>query len=81
MEKTKAGIVGNNKLPTAPIPAISAPIFKMMDVTGKLVYTQTITGIEGTQKINATGLRDGVYYYEVVSDKKIMGVGKMVVIK
>ncbi len=56
-------------------------IFKMMDVTGKPVYTQTITGIEGTQKINASGLSDGVYYYEVVSDKKIMGVGKMVVIK
>ncbi len=56
-------------------------ILKIMDGAGKIVYTQNLSAMEGTQKINATALRDGIYYYEVLSDNNVMGVGKVVIVR
>lgn len=52
----------------------------LMDVTGKIVFTQTLNGT-ATQQINATALRDGFYLYEVVSEDVIISTGKVVIMK
>ena len=47
---------------------------------GKIVYTQTLTS-SSTEKINTTGLRDGIYYYMIGADDKVMITGKMAIVK
>ena len=54
--------------------------FKMMDAMGRMVYTQTLTSVDGKEKINATGLSNGVYYYELVGDDKVMRAGKVFIV-
>ena len=56
-------------------------LIQIKDVTGRIVYTANITGTESKQNINATGLNDGIYYWEVLSGNEILDRGKIAVIK
>ena len=55
--------------------------FLIKDVTGRLLYSTTISGTEGTQAIDVSTLAKGIYYWEVVSINGIEGKGKLAVIK
>ncbi len=54
---------------------------RIIDVMGKLVYNSKITNQQGTQTINATGLSEGVYFWQVYSGDKLIDKGKMAVVK
>ena len=55
--------------------------FLIKDVTGREVYSTTISGTEGTQTIDVSTLAKGIYYWEVVSDSGISAMGKLAVMK
>jgi hypothetical protein len=51
------------------------------DVFGRTVYSSIITSQAGTQSIDVPTLAKGIYYWEVVSDNGVHGMGKLAVIK
>ena len=53
--------------------------FNIMDVTGRIVYTHTLNNNSGKVYLNASGLSNGIYYWQVISDKITAGKGKMVI--
>jgi len=56
--------------------------FIIKDVLGRSVYTNNlINNTEGTQTIDVSGLNNGVYYWEMLTNKGIEGSGKIAVIK
>jgi hypothetical protein len=59
----------------------SHPQFLIFDITGRKVYTTNLSGTEGTQTISVPDLSNGIYYWEMISDKGIEGKGKIAVIK
>jgi len=56
-------------------------LFKIMDITGREVYNTNISGTGGTKSINVSYLNDGIYYWEMISDKGIEGKGKITVMR
>ncbi len=54
---------------------------RVVDITGRIVLIHTLSGIEGSQEINASDLAKGVYYYEVMTTDAILAKGKMVIVK
>jgi len=52
-----------------------------MDVTGRMVYSQSISGLTGSQRIDASNLSTGIYYWEVISSQTISAKGKMIIVK
>ena len=55
--------------------------FLIKDVTGREVYSTTISGTQGTQAIDVSTLVKGIYYWEVVSESGVSGIGKLAVMK
>jgi hypothetical protein len=59
--------------------------FHIIDVMGRLLYSNTISGTEGTQVIDVSTLAKGIYYWEVVSvpieSGGISGMGKLAIMK
>ncbi|MES2131635.1 MAG: T9SS type A sorting domain-containing protein [Bacteroidota bacterium] len=56
-------------------------VFSLYDVTGRLVVEQLLTTGSNTQIINHESLQQGIYYYSVLMDKKIVKTDKLVIIK
>ncbi len=54
---------------------------RIVDMTGRVVYTQTLAGLTGKATVNAASLSPGIYYYEVISNDNITAQGKMVITK
>jgi PKD repeat protein len=55
--------------------------FHITDVMGRVVYDKTIPDTDGTMNINASELGSGIYYWEVITNSKIIGYGKIAVVK
>ncbi len=53
----------------------------LTDVTGKIVFTQRLNNMQSAEQINAMGLSDGFYLYELVSDDKVLSTGKIILMK
>ena len=53
---------------------------RIMDVMGRIVYTTTIAGIEGTQSIDVSDLNNGIYFYQLINNSEIKE-GKFVISK
>ncbi len=51
------------------------------DVTGRVVYSQQIIGLQGKETINVAGLAQGIYYWELTAANEISAKGKLSVIK
>lgn len=54
--------------------------FKIMDVTGRKVYSTIISGTDGKQTISVNDLSNGIYFYQITNDKETFQ-GKFVVEK
>jgi len=54
---------------------------QLIDVAGRIVFRHELNNNETEQNINANELCNGMYFWEVVSDKGIEGKGKMTVLK
>jgi hypothetical protein len=54
--------------------------FKIMDVTGRKVYSMIISGTDGKQTISVNDLSNGIYFYQITNDKETLR-GKFVVEK
>jgi len=46
-----------------------------------LLYSANVSGKEGTQTIDVSTLSNGIYYWEVVSESGVSGIGKLAVMK
>jgi uncharacterized repeat protein (TIGR03803 family) len=55
--------------------------FRIMDVTGRIIYMINISDRKRIRSIQTNILQDGVYYWELSDDKSIIGNGKIVSIK
>jgi hypothetical protein len=53
--------------------------FIIKDVTGRIVYTHNLYNNAGKVYLNAYGLSNGIYYWEVIYDKGINGKGKILI--
>ena len=53
---------------------------QIMDVMGRVVYTTSVKGIEGTQSIDVSDLNNGVYFYQLTNNSEIKE-GKFVISK
>jgi hypothetical protein len=58
-----------------------AGIIIITDISGREIYTATILGNKGVQKIDITTVNNGVYYWKVTSGNDIPHNGKIVVLK
>jgi hypothetical protein len=58
----------------------SNAIFKIMDVTGRKVYSTIISGETGRQIISVNDLSNGIYFYQITNDKETLQ-GKFVIEK
>ncbi|MEI6815060.1 MAG: kelch repeat-containing protein [Bacteroidota bacterium] len=54
---------------------------QLIDLSGRVVYKQTFTELEGSQTINVSNLDNGIYYWKMVSDNVILSKGKMTILK
>ncbi len=54
---------------------------RIVDVTGRIVYTQSMSGMEGTQNIDANSLSHGIYYWELIAADNVISKGKMIITK
>jgi hypothetical protein len=54
---------------------------RIIDVTGREVYSSIITNQQGKQTINATILNEGIYFWQVYSGDKLIDKGKIAVVK
>jgi len=54
---------------------------RIADMTGRIVYSQSLSGLEGKQTINASNLSRGIYYWEVISNSDISSKGKIIIVK
>jgi hypothetical protein len=52
-------------------------IFKLMDVTGRIVYEKQVASSD----IEIQGLNNGIYFWEVINDSAVIGRGKTEIIK
>lgn|ERR1035437_6309681 len=55
-------------------------IFQIIDITGRVVYNTTFSGTEGIQNISTSDLSNGLYYWQLVSDKIILDKGKIAIL-
>jgi hypothetical protein len=53
----------------------------IIDITGRVVYQQTISSTDGNEIIDASNLNDGIYYWELIADKTVIDKGKIAVQK
>jgi hypothetical protein len=51
------------------------------DITGRLVYSQNISGKSGVQTVDVTNLLNGVYYWRIITANETPPNGKIVVLK
>jgi hypothetical protein len=61
------------------LPSINAE-FQILDVVGRVVYKNSIIGVEGSLIIDASYLSNGIYFYQIISNKETAQ-GKFVVQK
>jgi hypothetical protein len=54
--------------------------FQIIDVTGRIVYTTPISGTEGAQSISVSDLSNGIYHWQLLSDKNILDKGKIAIL-
>lgn len=60
---------------------------QIIDITGRIVYSTNLKDMESAspglneQNISVSNLDNGIYYWEVISNKGIEGKGKIAVIK
>ena len=60
----------------------SAPaVLKIIDITGREVYTELITEAEGVQELNITNPLSGIYFYSLTTDQKKPINGKILIIR
>jgi len=56
-------------------------VFHVMDLTGRIVYTQNVNGMEGTQIIDASALSNGIYYWEIIPANAVPSKGRIAIVK
>ncbi len=54
--------------------------FRLVDMTGREVYTQAITKAEGSQEISLSDISSGMYFHSLTTNEKTLN-GKVLVIK
>jgi hypothetical protein len=54
---------------------------KITDIAGRIINTYSISGSNGSLNINASGLCQGIYFWEMISENNILDKGKMVILK
>lgn len=59
----------------------SEAMMKLFDVTGKLVSIYKLQNNKGTMPINEHALHNGVYFYRILVDNKVIKTNKIVIIK
>ncbi len=58
----------------------SSAVLRIMDISGRVLYSKPINGIEGKETINAN-LHAGIYYWELINEGTLLNKGKMAVMK
>ncbi len=61
--------------------ASQASALRIVDMAGRAVLVQTLTGVEGKANVNASDLSKGIYYWEVISNEGVSSKGKIVIVK
>jgi hypothetical protein len=56
-------------------------ILNIVDVTGKLVYTNTITNVNNVLQINTTHLQSGIYFVQLSNNKTLLWTDKLMINK
>jgi hypothetical protein len=46
-----------------------------------LVYKENLKGIEGTKTISISSLDNGIYFWQVISNRDLLDKGKIVILK
>ena len=59
----------------------TAGICKIMDVTGKIIDTYKLSETKGTINMNEQNLNNGIYFYCILVNNKIVNTNKIVIIK
>jgi hypothetical protein len=54
---------------------------QIIDITGRLVYKENLKGIEGTKTISISSLDNGIYFWQVISNRDLLDKGKIVILK
>jgi serine protease len=54
---------------------------QLSDITGRVVYNQSISGMDGNQNIDISSLNNGVYFFKMISGNTVSSTGKIVVAK
>ncbi len=86
-----ATFIGDNDLQLYPNPSTgefsvdyrlseAASLFIINDLTGRTVYSEALIHDEGTEKIS-TDLRNGIYFWEIVSKDQTLAKGKVIIAK
>jgi hypothetical protein len=51
------------------------------DITGRVVYSHSLTTMQGFETIDASILSNGIYYWEVISATGVFDKGKIAIMK
>ncbi|MEI6816388.1 MAG: T9SS type A sorting domain-containing protein, partial [Bacteroidota bacterium] len=55
--------------------------FRIMDVTGKMVFNTLINETSGIKNIDVSQLKNGIYFYELTSNGQILKNGRIAILK
>ena len=54
---------------------------QIFDITGRMVYSYSLTALKGNEIIDASLLNNGIYYWEVATGSGVLEKGKIAIIK
>ncbi len=55
--------------------------FQLLDISGRVVYKQSISGSIGNEIIDASALSSGMYFWQVANEKGVTSYGKIAIVK
>jgi hypothetical protein len=55
--------------------------FQIIDLSGRIVHQEIITGEAGRQIINVPGLDNGIYFWKILSEGNVSAKGKITILK